>query len=75
MRGWWPYDVTIKRESRDVWIGLYRTGREWISPGVNRPLFSRWRWYICIVPCLPIVVTWIADFEPLAAAEDREVLG
>jgi len=58
--GWWPCDVTIKYEPRDWWIGLYRTGREWV-PRTRLKHFQRWRWYICVVPCVPIVVTWVED--------------
>lgn len=62
MKRWWPYDVTIKREPRDLWLGLYRTGREWVPKNRDHH-FNRWRWYICAIPCFPIVITWIEDFD------------
>lgn len=51
-RGW---KVRIKWEPRDCWIGLYWTRRvEFMGQPPRRA--SR-QWFICIVPCLPIVVT------------------
>lgn len=40
-------NVSLKFEPRDLWIGVY-----W-----NRPYWGL-EVYICIVPCLPIKLTW-----------------
>lgn len=51
------WKVRVKWEPRDIWIGLY-----WTRPAeyVGTPPHLRSRsWYICIVPCLPIIVSRI----------------
>jgi hypothetical protein len=60
---WMPQYIDLIVEERDMWIGVYRTGLEWVPKDGSAP-YQRWRWYICIIPCLPIVVTWIADDRP-----------
>lgn len=55
---WRPYSAEWIWEPRDLWIGLYRTGREWV-PISNTQRISRWRWYVCLMPCLALRITWI----------------
>lgn len=37
-------------EPKDVWIGVYVHGEYWEAGD------RRWRVYICLLPCLPIMV-------------------
>ena len=39
--------IRIQWEPRDLWVGVFRT------PCRHHP---RWLVYVCIVPCLPIVI-------------------
>lgn len=41
----------VRWEPRDLWIGVYWT---------REPLGGRFRWrvYLCIVPCVPIIFEW-----------------
>ncbi|HEY6154672.1 MAG TPA: hypothetical protein VIW07_13105 [Candidatus Udaeobacter sp.] len=50
--------MKIEFEPRDLWIGLY-----WkkVSTGKDG-LRSCYRWYLCIIPCFPIIwETWHDD--------------
>ncbi len=59
-------------EPHDAWVGLY-----WTSDVFH---VAKWEWYeefkvfICLVPCLPIRVSWLSNAEPPAAQQppDRE---
>ena len=41
--------LSIELEIRDMWIGIY-----WR----HDKLYQLWHLYICIVPCLPVHITW-----------------
>lgn len=45
----------IKWEPRDTWLGVY-----WTRPKGfigHPPKFRSRQWFICVVPCLPIIIT------------------
>lgn len=52
----------IKWEPRDIWIGVYWT------PAVRITAFEtdvqRYRFYVCIIPCLPIIFTVDKTIKP-----------
>ena len=62
MTGWKPRYVDWIWEPRDLWVGLYRTGGEWINQGGGRQI-RRWRWYVILIPCVVLRVTWIEDAD------------
>lgn len=43
--------VSLRWEPRDMWLGLYATWED-----CDYPAFTA---YVCLVPCLPIVVTFV----------------
>lgn len=43
-------DVRVLWEPRDLWLGVYWTGKD-------RPL---WRVFVCLVPCFPVRVSWFS---------------
>jgi hypothetical protein len=58
---WMPQYIDLIVEERDMWIGVYRTGLEWVNVGVQQPRIKRWRWYIVIIPCIALRLTWIEE--------------
>lgn len=57
-QGW---RVRFQFEPRDFWVGVFYTGREQVGPvfplrwgGVHT--WERRRWFVCLVPCLPLVI-------------------
>lgn len=52
--------IYIKWEWRDLWFGVFIDKPRWTamridSAGIHQPYESQ-RTYICIIPCLPIVI-------------------
>jgi hypothetical protein len=47
--------VAIKPEIRDLWIGVYWNTDNW---GDETKFLKEYSIYVCIVPCLPIRITW-----------------
>lgn len=54
-------------EPRDLWLGVYwtRDAAEYAFDG--SPFRYEWRVYLCLVPMLPLLVTWTTVAWPARA--------
>ena len=55
------WTVRVKWEPRDIWLGLYWTRPEEFMG--RPPVMRSRRWFVCLVPCLPIIVTKITQLR------------
>lgn len=56
--GW---SVSVAWEPRDIWLGLYWT--RWASFIGTPPKRRHRKWFVCVVPCLPIIVNRWEDLR------------
>lgn len=51
--------VSVEFKREDCWVGVFwRTRRNPRSSGLDRHVTT---WWICLIPMVPIVVTWTRD--------------
>ncbi len=50
MKNIWHIHYRVDFEPRDIWIGVYLAHKE------KSNYFSSWRFYVCLIPMLPILI-------------------
>ena len=59
-RGWrWSFDLArLKFEPRDLWVGICWNKA---APHFDGGWWGSFTLYICLLPCLPIILRWSAS--------------
>lgn len=65
-------NISIKFELRDIWIGLYWK-TEIMTWSERKPVRRVTTWYICIVPCVPIIISWERQISQFASTPNTTV--